>query len=258
MTTNTSLIRVDFHTATAHHTPPSFPFIPPDPSNPTLPDVFQEEAACTSPTSLLHLSLAAIECFNIFYRLHRLGLALSPRWFGRIDRRTLSDMLYEVEYMVLNVPDYSRVYIDFDFEQDGSGEEYEMRQRDANSAAIVEGVLAACQIFIYAALRGVPKNAKIFEILLERVRRALDRPSSRTIFEIWNEQGNTNVLLWMLVIACSVAKDRAWYVERTEEVLYEMRLENRIEMEMGLRNVAWVDGCLDRVMVDVWNGIMER
>ncbi|KAH7385327.1 hypothetical protein DE146DRAFT_197848 [Phaeosphaeria sp. MPI-PUGE-AT-0046c] len=250
------IIWVDFHTATAHHTPPSFPFIAPDPSNPTLPDIFQEDAACTSPTSLLHLSLAAIECFNIFYRLHRLGLALSPRWFGRIDRRTLSDMLYEAEYMVLNVPDYSRVYIDFDFEQEGSGEEHEQRERDANAAAIVEGTLAASQMFIYADLRGVPRNAKIFEILLERVRRALDRPAPRCLYDMWSQQGNAHVLLWVLVMACSVASDRAWYVSQVGMVLERMGVEARTEMETVLRNVAWVDGDLDRVVMETWDEVL--
>lgn len=169
----------------------------------------------------------------------------------------LSDMLHVTEWMILTVPDHSRSYIDFDLEGIGSGEEWEARRRDADAAAVVEGLLSAAQIFVYASLRGLPRNAKVFGILLERVRRALDRPAARSLCEIWNEQGNANVLLWVLVMACSVTGDRGWYSERLGEVLNEMGHETRLDMAMVLRHVAWVDGYLDNVVTEIWEKAMD-
>lgn len=162
--------------------------------------------------------------------------------------------------MILNVEDYSRVYVDFDLDlgvEQGEGEEYESRKKEADAAAVVEGVMGACQIFVYAGLRGLPGNARIFGILEERVRRALDRPSANSLYEIWNELGNANVLLWVLVMACSVAAERGWYVGRVVEVVGAMGLETEVEMETLLRNVAWVDGYLDRVMTEIWSEVGE-
>jgi hypothetical protein len=57
--------RVDFHTAAVFRTAPTFPLIRLDPDTPSLPDALLEEAAYTSPTCLLQLPVAAIDCFNI-------------------------------------------------------------------------------------------------------------------------------------------------------------------------------------------------
>lgn len=144
----TYIRRVDFHTAAAFHTTPTFPQIHLDPDNPPLPDTLLEEAAFTSPTSLLQLPICAIDAFNIFYRLHRLALAISTPWIRKVDRMTTSNLLYECEYTILSVPDHSRDYLDFDRDNKGQGADeedttYDERKSQADAASIIEAILAA-------------------------------------------------------------------------------------------------------------------
>ena len=256
----TITVRVDFHTATAFHTPPSFPQIHLDPDTPPLPDALLEEAACTSPTSLLQLSIAAIDCFNIFYRLHRLSLAASSHWIDRVDRLTLSNLLYETEYTILCVPDYSRHFLDFDPEtEDESDEKQGQRKSIAGAASVVEALLPATQIFVYAALREIPLNARIFNILLDRLRIAIERPRISTI-ESWKRQKNPNLLIWVLVVACSVTpahEGRVTWISKLSETLKDLNISNRIELEGILKLIAWIDTYSNGDLDDIWKEILH-
>jgi hypothetical protein len=252
--------RVDFHTSTAFHTPPSFPHVRLDPDTPPLPDRLLEEAACTSPTSLLQLSLAAIDCFNVFYRLHRLGLAVSSHWIDHVDRLTLSNLLYETEYTILSVPDYSRNFLHFDLEvNEDEDDEWDERRHIANSASVMEALLAACQIFLYAALRDVPTNAELFGILLERVRVAVARPGVDTV-DIWRKEHNLPILLWVCVTACSVAlpgDGRAFWISILLQVMIGLDVKSRFDLEIALRRVAWVDTFFNNVLGGVWDEVVR-
>ncbi|KAF2034222.1 hypothetical protein EK21DRAFT_97672 [Setomelanomma holmii] len=248
---NDGLIRgivwVDFHTAAAFHTTPSFPQIRLDPDTPPLPDKILEEAALTSPTSLLQLSIGAVDCFNIFYRLHRLALAASSHWSPYVDRLTLSNLLYETEYTILSVPDRSRDFLDFDLEtKTERGADFRVRQNTAHAASVVEALLAAAHIFIYAALRELPTNAKIFSILLERLRITVARPSVCTV-HVWRQEINLEMLLWMLVVACSIAPPdggRIWW--------------SRFDLEKLLQRVAWVDTYFNGVLGGIWEEVSQQ
>lgn len=244
--------RVDFHTAAAFHTPPTFPPLRLDPATPPLPDKLLESAALTSPTSPLHLSTAAIPLFNIFYRLHRLALAASSPWTARVNRLTLSNLLYETEHLILCVPDHSRAFLALDLEiiadQDAAS------QTAAHAASIVQALLAAAHIFVYAALRALPTNAALFAILLERLRGALARPCVCAI-RVWRTERQLDMLLWSIIVACSVAPagaSRGWWIGQLAEVMDEVGVESRGEVEKVLRRVAWVDTFFQRVLSGVW------
>ncbi|RAR09727.1 cation-transporting ATPase 4 [Stemphylium lycopersici] len=117
-------------------------------------------------------------------------------------------------FAILSVPDRTHEFFDFDQAVGGyNSGGHESRARRADSASVVEALLAATLIFVYAALRGLPRNAKIFTILLRRLRIAIDRPRVST-FDVWNGEKNLKTLLWVLVVACSVASDadRAWWI----------------------------------------------
>lgn len=253
--------RVDFHTATAFRISPSYSQVCLDPEAPPFPDEFLDEAACTSPTSLLQLSVAPIDCFNIFYRLHRLALAGCSHWRGQVNRLTLSNLLYESEYLILLVPDYSRDFLDFDMEEHNEQDsEYELKKGAANAASVVEGLLAASQIFNYAALRDIPITTRIFSILLERLSIAIARPSVCTI-DIWRKERNLNLLLWSLVVACSVIQPgtaRTWWIKLLADVLDELRINSRFDLEMALKHVVWLDGYFDRVLGELWDEALHR
>lgn len=252
--------RVDFHTAAAFHTPPSYPRIQLDPDTPPLPDTLLESAASTSPTSLLQLSLAAVDCFNIFYRLHRLALAVSSPWTGRVDRLTLSNLLYESEYLILSVPNYIQEY-NASATQGGeeSDEIYQVRRKMAGPASVVEAILAATQIFTYAALREIPTNTRIFSILLDRLRVSLARSSPSTI-ALWKAEKNLGVLLWTLVVACAVIfseSGRMWWIKHLVDVMAELEIASRFDLEIALKHVAWVDTYFNRILSGIWDEIVR-
>lgn len=261
---NDGLIRgimwVDFHNATAFHTPPSFPHIHLDPDAPPLPDRLLEEAACTSPTSLLQLSKASIDCFNIFYRLHRLSLAVSSHWISLVDRLTLSNLLYETEFVVLSVPDYSRGFVDFDQEgENEQDEDYDQRKSSADVASVIEALLAATQIFIYTALRELPPKAKIFTILLDRFHLATKRPEISTR-EVWKREKNLNMLVWVLVVVCSVAPSserRTTWISMLSETMREEFISSQDELESALKRVAWTDTYFTPVLHGIWRELQR-
>lgn len=251
--------RVDFHTAAAFRTPPSFQQIRLDPDTPPLPDALLDEAACTSPTSLLQLSVAPIDCFNIFYRLHRLALAISSQWIRKVNRLTFSNLLYETEYIILSVPDYSREFLDFDLAAKAEENEYEERASLADGASITEALLAATQIFVYASLREIPPNAKIFSILLERLRVAIDRPNIPTI-EIWTKAQNLHTLLWVLVVASSVASGgwrRDWWLKKQSQAVQALEIESKLELKRQLEGVAWTDVFFGDALEQTWEEMMR-
>ena len=115
-----------------------------------LPDKLHDEATYTSPTSLLQLSCAAIDCFDIFYRLHRLALATSSHWTGRVARVALSNLLYTTQFILLSVPDRSQDFLKFDQSvQDNNSECSESQKHRADAASVVEALLAEALILIY-------------------------------------------------------------------------------------------------------------
>ncbi|KAF2472848.1 uncharacterized protein BDR25DRAFT_333128 [Lindgomyces ingoldianus] len=254
------IIWVDFHSATAFHHAPSFPLIRLHPDTPALPDGLLEEAAFTSPTSLLQLSVASIDCFNIFYRLHRLALAATDHWLPKVHRITLSNLLYETEYTILSVPDYSRDFLDFDLEPEVEVmEDYEKRAATANGASVVEAVLATVQIFIYASLREIPPKAKIFSILLERVRVAIDRPNI-SMLEVWRKEKNLNILVWVVVVATTLAPTwggRRWWIGRVGEVVEELGIHGEQELQRSVQRVAWTDIFFGNVLRSIWEEVTE-
>ncbi|KAH8723709.1 hypothetical protein GQ44DRAFT_828094 [Phaeosphaeriaceae sp. PMI808] len=255
------IIWVDFHAATIFRTQPSFPQMCLSTNTPPLPDGLLEEAACTSPTSPLQLSIAAIDCFNIFYRLHRLALAACTQWRDGVDRLALSELLYESEYIILSVPDRSRDFLDFDFESDQERtEDYAAGEKVANAASIVEGLLAASQIFIYAALRDIPIQARIFSILLERLYTAIARPPV-LIIAVWKEERNLNMLLWSLIVACSVVKpgvERVRWIRFLGEVMIELEIKSLFDLETALQRITWVDYYFGNVLRRIWEEVWSE
>jgi hypothetical protein len=185
---------------------------------------------------------------------------VSSHWIDRVNRLTLSNLLYETEFTILSVPDYSRNFLHFDLEVDEEpDEEWEERRHAADSACVVEALLAACQIFLYAALRDVPTNAKLFGILLERVRVAVARPGVDTV-DIWRREHNLPIFLWVCVTACSVAPQgdgRAFWIAMLAKMNVEVGVTSRFELEMALRRVAWVDVYFNAVVGSVWEEVVQ-
>ncbi|RMZ70071.1 tachykinin family [Pyrenophora seminiperda CCB06] len=253
------ILWIDFHTAAAFRTPPSLQHVYLDTDTPPFPEDLLEEAVSTSPTSLLRISIAAVDCFNIFYQLHRLALAASSRWSGRVARVTLSNVLYETQFTILSVPDYSRIFLDFDRDvEEEHRKDSSHRGHRADAASVVEGLLAAVLMYVYAVLRGLPLNATIFTILLSRLRAAIDRPKTCTQ-EVWEREHNLNMLVWALVVACSVAPStyRAWWINQLSKLCETTDLNSQTALEDMMRHVAWTDVFFDGRMDKIWAEVMR-
>jgi len=224
-----------------------------------LPDELIEEAAQTSPTSLLHFSFDAVDCFKIFYRLHRLTLAVSSHWVGRVERLTLSNLIYETQFTILSVPDHSQNFLHFDQSiHDEQSDCYDHLKARADAASVVEALLAAALIFVYAVLRALPLNTKIFNILLSRLRTALDRPNA-PILETWRREKNLNMLLWVLVVASCVAtgEERMWWIAQLSELCGKRHISSRQHLELNMRHVAWTDTFFEDRMDAIWAEVMR-
>lgn len=251
------MYRVDFHSATVFRTLPIFPYRQPDPTTPSLPEELLAEAACSSPTSLLNLSVAGVDCFNWFYRLHRLGLATSIQWGNLVDRVPLANMLYEAEYALLSMPDRSEDFLIPDrARRDGRWDDSD--DATANAASVVEALIAASQIFLYAALREVPVRAKVFDHLLGRLKATVDR-SYVNVVEVWEAERNLHMLLWVLVVGAAVAKGwggSSWWVEHIVEVVERLQLDGKEAFTAMLKSAAWTDVFFEPVSEDLWNDVM--
>ncbi|KAI4910053.1 hypothetical protein J4E90_007483 [Alternaria incomplexa] len=248
------IIWMDFHTAAVSRAHPSFPHISLDPDTPPLPHELIEEAAQTSPTSLLRLSCSAVHCFQIFYRLHRIALAVSSHWVGCVERLTLSNLLYETQFMILSVPDHSHNFLHFDQSNyDKQSDCYDHLKARADAASVVEALLAAALIFVYAVLRALPLNTKIFTILLSRLRIAVDRPNT-PILEAWRRENYLNMLLWVLVVASCVAtgEERMWWIAQLSELCGRRHISSRQHLELNMRHVAWTDTFFEDRMDAIW------
>ncbi|KAI4693981.1 uncharacterized protein J4E84_002560 [Alternaria hordeiaustralica] len=248
------IIWMDFHTAAVSHAHPSFSHISLDPDTPPLPDELIEEAAQTSPTSLLHLSCAQVDCFKIFHRLHRIALAVSSHWVGRVERLTLSNLLYETQFTILSVPDQSYNFLHFDQSiHDKQSNCSDFLKARADAASVVEALLAAALIFVYAVLRALPLNTKIFAILLSRLRAAVDRPNTSVLYT-WRREKNLNTLLWVLVVASCVAtgEERMWWIAQLSELCDVMHVRSTHHLEDEMRHVAWTDTFFEDRMNGIW------
>ncbi|KAG9195107.1 hypothetical protein G6011_00227 [Alternaria panax] len=252
------ILWIDFHTAAAFRTTPSFPHVWLSPDTP-LPDELKNEATYASPTTLLQLSCAAIDCFNVFYRLHRLALAVSSHWTGRVARVALSNLTYETQFIILSVPDRSWDFLDFDqgIQDEASGDHEHQKQR-ADAASVVEALLAAALIFVYAVLRALPLKTKIFTILLRRLRTAIERPNT-SVLETWSREKNLHMLLWALATACLVVtgRERMWWATQLSCVCQELGIGSRQHLEHELQRVAWTDLFFDARIDGIWAEVMR-
>jgi hypothetical protein len=187
---------------------------------------------------------------------------VSSEWIRKVDRLTISNLLYEVEFITLSIPDRSRDFLDFDSEPKNNqmAEGYVDRARAADAASVVEALIAAIHIFVYASLRDLPPRAKIFSVLMDRVRIAMDRPVEKSVLEVWMGEKNVNVLVWVLtVVASSVAQtwgDRAWWVALLAEAVGEFKIQSQEDLLEALKRVAWTDNFFSaEVLGEIWGQV---
>jgi hypothetical protein len=167
-------------------------------------------------------------------------------------------MLYEMVYIVLSVPDYSEAFLNFDAQAWDEQMDDTERKNMADAASVLDAILAAVLVFVYAVLRGIPRNARIFGLLLARLRGAIQRPNV-CVLGIWKGVKNENVLLWVCGVACCVAEggEREWWVGRLAEVCGDLGVVSREELEGRLRCIAWTDGDFGGGLEGIWDEMLS-
>lgn len=227
---------------------------------PPFPAELLQEAAREPPISFSGLSFWVAELHDILSRLRQLALAASPpaQWAERLDRRTTCYLLYEMEYLALSIPDLSQEFRSYDIGLPMIGQYTDSfsansEKMHADDASIVEALVASVQTFVFAAVRGVPPKARIFQILLERLKRALDRRDT-DVTEIWRRRNGLQVLLWIHVVAYSVARhggDGGWWVEQLAELVGELGVYSEEDWRMRLGRVAWIESYFKDVLEEL-------
>lgn len=263
---------MDFHNSIALRRPPVLPLVILEPISAPLPQALLEESVTNSLLSLLQLPVASESCLNIFLTMQRLAMATSTRWIKEVDRLTFSNMLYELEYTILSTIDYSLDLGTVDHETS-----YTMMQRnhspeseasdndyatlksheDAVAAAMVtEAVLTSAQVFICAAMRDIPPSARLYTILLRRLRSTIDRPGISAI-KTWKQLKTLHILLWAVVVGACVAppSSREWWIEQIVEVMRSACVHSLVELEGVLNGIAWTDYWFADALKGVWEQV---
>jgi hypothetical protein len=166
-------------------------------------------------------------------------------------------MLYEAEFALLSMPDRSSDFLVPDRARRDGGWDASSDEA-ANAASVVEGLVAAGQIFLYAALREVPFRAKVFDILLARLKAAVDRPYVNVV-EVWEAEGNLETLLWVLVVGTAAAKHwggSSWWGERAVEVAQRMKVGGKEALKAMLKSVAWTDVFFGQASEEMWEDVL--
>ncbi|KAF1992238.1 hypothetical protein K402DRAFT_344394 [Aulographum hederae CBS 113979] len=244
------------HFSAAHRTLPVHQYLP---ISPTLsyPPALLVHAAASTPNCLLNLSLNGPQVFNIYYRIQQIGLAASSQWLPTVNRVVIADALLAVEYLVLRM----------DARDEGSGEGFvqggvdvdlELDVIDADAKAVVEALMAAAQIFLYAGIRLVPIVLRIYSLLVSRLRDALGQ---LRLWEVWERECGGRPLLWVLFMGCLAGQKRGpwqWFVAQSASVAETLGLETPEDYKELLKTIAWTDhGMFDEVAEHVWTCMAE-
>lgn len=234
--------RAEYHSAAAGRRLPCFQYCSVD-ADKHFPDALLEQAAITSPTSALNIPRHRFEVFNIIYRLHRLGLAISLEWFSQVSRLVISDRLHEVEYLILKflAKNYTSRCDDADLENE----------------SISEAIILAGHIFLFGAIRVVPTPMKIFDIFLARLRVALDNTKSET----WQELSLQDLRLWVLFIGAVASQVRPeileyFVVQITADLV--SRPVAKSTLEHKLKGTAWADDYCRQPLDKLWTDLEFR
>jgi len=210
----------------------------PPPSNEGFPDELLEQAALTSPTSLLNLSKYGCEVYNIVRKLHQLSLAASPGFLVNAHRVVISNQLYQTEYEILS------------FLALPSSES--KPEVESEVLSIAQCIIFASQIFSFCAIRVVPLELRIYDIFLNRLKTTLEATEANS----WEHQGLGDARLWTVFMGLVAAQTRKefldWFVIQMTMMLKEKTLEKEA-LEQILRRFAWLGSLCREPLNRFWD-----
>jgi hypothetical protein len=119
-----------------------------------------------------------------------------------------------------------------------------LSSQEENSSDLVfiaDALVTSAQIFTFVALRSMPIRARVVEIYLARLKRALERPN---LIEIWQEHCCLEALLWTLFISASAATGRPekhLIISELRTVAATLHLRGQDAVKEVLKGYAWSD-----------------
>lgn len=224
-------VRAEFHYAAANRLMSPYIYIPA--TQASFPEDLLLAAAKTAPTQLINIPVYGIPLYNIFRRIHRLGLATSLPWIPSMNLVAISNTLLETEYDMLSLS--SSVGPE---RTDGGKHSLE---ENGELVSIVDALCTCGQIFAFLALRSMPIRARIVEIYLGRLHAALSRPN---LLVFWAEYSSVEALLWTLFIAATAATgrpERGLIMAQIRLVNAELGVRDQHAFEHVLKGFAWAD-----------------
>jgi hypothetical protein len=222
--------RAEYHYAASQREAPPYRYAPATFAD--LPEELLLETAKTTPSSLINMQIYGGTMYNIFRRIHRLGLAVSMPWAPTVSRVAISNVLLDTEYDMLVVASQ------LDPNSAGAATSAEI---DIEIIFMADALITAAQIFTFVALRAMPIRARIVEIYLSRLKAALERPN---LLENWQEHCSLKALLWTLFITASAATgrpERFLVIAKLRTITASLHLRGQDAVKDVLKEFAWSD-----------------
>lgn len=242
----------EHHYAAAHRIVPPSRYEPTLIPSPGFPESLELETAKSCPYSLVDIPEYGHAIYQIFRRIHLLGIATSAQWKVRSDmgmemRVCISNLLIDVEFDMLVLS-----------AQMGKEKDPTIRP---DLIAVTDILVTGAQIFLFTALRALPVGARVVEIYLGRIVFAIDilqqrqqqpnQPNQHAIIEQsnnlltrWKQFANHDALLWSLFMAMVAATSRPEkdsMIACLREVIAVLGMKDLESLELCLKRVAWAD-----------------
>jgi hypothetical protein len=225
----------EHHFAAAHRTVPPFRYVATIVPSEDFPEDLQLETAKTCPYCLVGIPEYGHAVYQIFRRIHLLGIATSLRWkatrnVGIMMRVNISNMLLDVEYDMLVLS-----------AQLGKERKDKETEVDEDLSFICDALVTASQIFLFVSLRSLPVGARVVEIYLSRAMAAIGRDN---LLEMWNKYASYDALLWALfmsMVAATNRPEREAIVAHLREVVAMLGIKSQEALEKHLAGIAWAD-----------------
>jgi hypothetical protein len=115
----------------------------------------------------------------------------------------------------------------------------------------------AAYLYLYMALRELPRTTMINYTLARRLKGVLER-NSADLLVVWKD--DLHLLLWILFIGGAAtlgSEERGYFVANLGRVITRMNLDTRDTFSGALKEVLWLNDFCDQEATALWNEARE-
>ncbi|KAE9966982.1 hypothetical protein BLS_006647 [Venturia inaequalis] len=246
-----ALAWAEHHYAAAHRTVPPARYEPTLIPSPGFPESLELETAKSCPYSLVDIPEYGHAIYQIFRRIHLLGIATSAQWKAssqtRVDMRVcISNLLLDVEFDMLVLS-----------AQLGKEEKEKDTTTSHDLISVIDILVTGSQIFLFTALRALPVGARVVEIYLSRIVLALNKLQHQqqqqqfnrhyqlsTLLQSWKRVSTYESLLWGLfmgMVAATNRPEKESIAALIREVVAVLGIKSQESLESHLKGMAWAE-----------------